>query len=63
MKQDKLTEVRRLAGLGDVVSRVTAALGISECGSCARRKALLNKIVPFRVSAPPGQVPPTPMKK
>jgi hypothetical protein len=29
-------------GLGDVVKRVTSAVGIKPCGGCARRAAALN---------------------
>jgi len=37
----------RLRGLGDAVARVTDALHIPKCGSCATRQKLLNKILPF----------------
>ncbi|MFE7767066.1 hypothetical protein [Streptomyces sp. NPDC057438] len=30
-------------GLGDAVTRVTAAVGIRPCGGCARRAAALNR--------------------
>jgi hypothetical protein len=36
-----------MRGLGDAISRVTGKLGIKECGGCAKRRALLNKVVPF----------------
>lgn len=34
-------------GLGDVIKRVTSAVGISPCGECGRRAALLNGWVVF----------------
>jgi len=40
----KVEEKPKGIGLGDVVSKVTQALGIKECKGCAKRKALLNKI-------------------
>lgn len=37
-----------VSGLGDAVSWVTKKLGIKECGGCSKRKAWLNKAVPFK---------------
>jgi len=34
-------------GLGEVVKRATAALGIKPCGGCQRRAAALNRWVVF----------------
>jgi hypothetical protein len=34
-------------GLGDVVKRMTYAVGIKPCGGCDRRAALLNRWVAF----------------
>jgi hypothetical protein len=34
-------------GLGDVVKRATAAVGIRPCGSCAARAERLNRLVVF----------------
>lgn len=34
-------------GLGDVVSRVTYAVGIRPCGGCERRAAALNRWMVF----------------
>jgi hypothetical protein len=34
-------------GLGDMVKRVTYALGIQPCGGCERRAAALNRRFPF----------------
>jgi hypothetical protein len=34
--------------LGDVVSRITKALGVSECGGCGQRRRTLNRIVIWR---------------
>ena len=35
-------------GLGDVIKRVTTALGFHPCGGCEQRAELLNRLVPFR---------------
>jgi hypothetical protein len=37
----------KLRGLGDMVARVTDALGINKCGRCAKRQELLNRLVPL----------------
>ena len=34
-------------GLGDVVKRVTSAIGIQPCGGCQRRAAVLNRRLRF----------------
>jgi hypothetical protein len=34
-------------GLGDVVKRVTYAMGIKPCGGCERRTAVLNRWMVF----------------
>ena len=34
-------------GLGDVIKRVTYAVGITPCGGCQRRAAALNRWVTF----------------
>jgi hypothetical protein len=34
-------------GLGDVIKRVTHAIGIKPCGSCGRRAAVLNRLMIF----------------
>lgn len=36
-----------IRGLGDVVSRVTKALGIKECSGCAKRRERLNQLLPL----------------
>lgn len=36
-----------LSGLGDVIGKVTDALGITPCEDCLKRKAALNKMFPF----------------
>jgi hypothetical protein len=40
-------KLKQPVGLGDVVKRATAAVGIRTCGGCARRAALLNNAVTF----------------
>ncbi len=37
----------RMRGLGDVVARVTSAVGVKPCGRCKRNQARLNELVPF----------------
>jgi hypothetical protein len=37
-----------LRGLGDVVARVTSAIGIKPCGGCKQRQQKLNELVPFK---------------
>lgn len=41
-----------IKGLGDMVSRVTKAVGIKECGGCAKRRELLNKAFPLGQQKP-----------
>jgi hypothetical protein len=36
-----------VVGAGDLVKRATDALGIPQCGGCAQRQALLNRLFPF----------------
>ncbi len=38
----------RMRGLGDVVAKVTSAVGIKPCGGCKERQAKLNKSFPFK---------------
>ena len=40
----------QLRGLGDVVAKVTSAVGVKPCGKCKERQAKLNKLVPFKRS-------------
>ena len=35
-------------GLGDVIAKVTEAVGIKPCESCKKRKDKLNKLFPFK---------------
>jgi len=44
-----------MRGLGDVVERVAAKVGIKPCGGCKERKALLNRIVPFAGTETPKE--------
>jgi hypothetical protein len=34
-------------GLGDVIKRITYAVGLTPCGGCDRRAAVLNRWVAF----------------
>jgi len=43
----QVQERRRLRGLGDVVARVTGAVGIKPCAPCKGRQARLNRWFPF----------------
>lgn len=36
-----------LRGLGDVIAKATAAIGIKPCAGCKERQEALNKLVPF----------------
>ena len=38
-------------GAGDVVAKVTNALGIKKCGGCAKRQKALNRLLPARPPA------------
>jgi hypothetical protein len=38
---------RQAVGLGDVVKRVTSAVGIRPCSGCQRRAEALNRLVTF----------------
>jgi hypothetical protein len=40
--------LKRDIGLGDVVSKLTAAIGLNHCGGCAKRAAALNWALTFR---------------
>ena len=39
-----------LRGLGDVVERVTQAVGVKSCGGCKARRDKLNNLVPFEAN-------------
>lgn len=41
---------QELRGLGDVVAKVTSAVGVKPCGKCKERQAKLNRLVPFKRS-------------
>jgi hypothetical protein len=43
---------RHPVGLGDVVKRVTTAVGIKPCGGCQRRAEALNRLVTFQGRTP-----------
>jgi hypothetical protein len=48
-----------MRGAGDLVKRVTAALGIRQCGGCKDRQERLNKLMPFgSTSVDPQESPP-----
>jgi hypothetical protein len=36
--------IKRGVGLGDIVAKITSAVGIKPCKGCKGRQALLNKI-------------------
>ena len=40
-----IADTEAQVGLGDVIKRATAAVGIPPCGGCARRAAALNRRV------------------
>jgi len=35
-------------GLGDTIAKLTSKVGIKPCGGCAKRKAALNNIIPYK---------------
>ena len=35
-------------GIGDMVAKMTSAVGIKPCSGCKKRQAWLNKLFPFR---------------
>lgn len=39
--------VSEAVGLGDVVAKVTKAVGIKPCVPCAKRRARLNRLIQF----------------
>lgn len=49
-QREELARLRRpaLRGAGDVVARMTSAVGIKPCAPCKRRQAALNRWFPFR---------------
>jgi hypothetical protein len=49
-------------GLGDVIKRVTAAVGVRPCGGCERRAQSLNRRVVF-TEARPSTSAPTPRRE
>lgn len=42
-------EKPRIRGLGDVIAKVTKAIGIEPCDGCKDRQEWLNKKVPFKL--------------
>lgn len=49
-----------MRGLGDLVARVTKALGIKSCVPCrTTRKDFLNRIVPFSTKRPTAPISPS----
>jgi len=39
---------KKVTGIGDVIAKVTSAVGITPCESCNNRKDLLNVMFPFQ---------------
>jgi hypothetical protein len=39
--------MQRQVGAGDVVARVTRAVGVQPCGGCKKRQAALNRLLAF----------------
>lgn len=52
--REKYAAKRPMRGLGDLVARVTSAVGIKPCGGCKGRQDTLNKIVPFSAGNSPS---------
>ena len=47
--------LKRDIGLGDAISKLTAAVGVRPCEGCARRAAALNRALTFRAKNRGGQ--------
>jgi len=45
LKEESASSVSE--GLGDTVAKITGALGIKECESCIKRKAILNRMFSY----------------
>lgn len=45
--KEALKQPLGVRGLGDVVAKMTSAVGIKPCGGCKKRQEALNKLVPF----------------
>lgn len=41
-------ETQKVRGLGDVVAKVTKAVGIQPCAPCERRRQWMNKYFPVK---------------
>lgn len=44
----EIAEQRKMRGAGDVVAKITGALGIKPCAPCKKRQAALNRWFSFR---------------
>lgn len=40
----------KMRGFGDMVAKVTSAVGIKPCESCKKRQEYLNNLIPFGVT-------------
>lgn len=49
-QQGEWTPDQPARGLGDVIAKVTHAVGIKTCGGCKKRQEALNAAVPFKSS-------------
>lgn len=38
---------RKARGVGDIVAKLTHAVGLETCGKCAKRRKRLNEMFPF----------------
>ena len=50
---EAIAEQNRLRGIGDVIARMTKAVGIAPCDSCKKRQESLNKMFPFATPEDP----------
>lgn len=48
VEQKQPASPQPVRGLGDVVAKVTKAVGIKPCGPCERRRQMLNQRFPFK---------------
>jgi hypothetical protein len=51
--KNKASTPTPVRGLGDVVAKVTSAVGIKPCGPCKRRQEALNKLLPLKEKKEP----------
>lgn len=46
-QSNKIFRECKSKGMGDTISRITHALGITKCGGCGQRQEILNQMFPY----------------